>query len=266
MNRAGCNFLSLAAVTSLLLTNALGVETGSLHYNTTDPGTTAWNYVGSVNGASGVFLGNFGGSGWVLTAGHVGAGSFTLGNTSYSVGANSFTNFTFNSQLADLTLFQIVGTPSLANLSLAALAAGNSVEMIGNGGGKSWGDNTVYGFTTYTLSGGSTGGPGIVTLASTNGGLGAQGVGGDSGGGMFYQSSGTWYLAGILSAVGPFTDGNGNNLGQGTVAVDLAVYYSQLNADLGSLTAIPEPATFAMFGGVIALSAGLWKRRKPRRD
>lgn len=248
------------AATVFIAVTARAVVVGG-STNTSDPGTAAWNYVGSINGgAGGVFLGNYGGNGWVLTAAHVGAGSFALGGTTYTATGTAFSNFTNNSVTADLTLFQISGTPSLANLSLASLTTGNAVELIGFGGGKSWGDNTVYGFANYTLDGLPYGGPGILTLASGGG----QGVGGDSGGGLFYQSSGTWYLAGILSGVGPFDDGHGNNLGQGTVSVDLAVYYSQLNADLGSLSAIPEPGSTAASTGIAALFAVVAFRRRTR--
>lgn len=227
---------------------------------TTDPGTAAWNYVGSIGGASGVFLGNFGGSGWVLTAGHVGAGSFTLGINTYSATGTTFSNFTNNSVTADLTLFQINGMPGLANLSLAALATSTPVELIGFGGGKSWGDNTVFGFANYTL-GGTTGGPGIVTLASGGG----QGVGGDSGGGLFAQSSGTWYLAGILSGVGDINDGV-TDFGNGTLSVDLAVYASQISTDISSVSAIPEPSTSALVLGLAAsLGLAIVRRRIAKR-
>ena len=250
--------LACAAAPLGLALTARAVEVGS-SFVTTDPGTAGWNYVGSLNGASGVFLGNYGGNGWVLTAAHVGAGSFTLGGATYSATGTTFSNFTYNSQVADLTLFQISGTPSLANLSLAQPPTGSSVELIGFGGGKSWGDNTIYGYTTYTLSGSTSGGPGIVTLASALGGNGAQGVGGDSGGGMFFNFSGSWYLTGVLSGAGDL----GGGLGNGTIAVDLAVYVGQIATDLGSsITAIPEPATCAALCGFGTLLGAAIRRRR----
>lgn len=52
-------------------------------------GTTGWDYVGQAGSASGVYMGNS----WVLTAGHVGPHTFTLGETAYSPAANSAVGF-----------------------------------------------------------------------------------------------------------------------------------------------------------------------------
>ena len=239
---------------------ARAVETGSI-FNTTDPGNAPWNYVGSISGgASGVYLGAYGGNFWVLTAAHVGAGDFILGGTTYNaVSGSSFSVTNGDSSLADLTLFRISGNPGLANLPVASSAPATStaVEMIGFGGGKSWGTNTIFAYTNYTLSGLPYGGSGIVTLASNGG----QGVGGDSGGGLFAQSSGTWYLAGILSGVGPISSG-GTNFGDGTLSVNFAAYYSQISADIGSVSAIPEPSSVAMITGLGALLCGVVARRR----
>ncbi len=197
----------------------------------------------------------------MLTAAHVGAGSFALGNTTYLSTGTVFTNFTCNSIVADLTLFQINGTPSLTNLSLANPASGSTVQMIGFGGGKSWANNTIYAYVNYTLSDTSYGGPGVITLASGLGNSGGQGVVGDSGGGLFYQSSGTWYLTGIFSGTGDFTSGS-TNLGMGTAAVDLAVYVSQINDDLNSVSAIPKPTVCAAFCGAGVFFAAIGRRRR----
>src|SRR5262249_11495973 len=53
-------------------------------YATPSGAGTGWDYVGTIVGGSGVFLGNYAGSYWVLTAGHVGAGTFTLGGMTYA--------------------------------------------------------------------------------------------------------------------------------------------------------------------------------------
>jgi hypothetical protein len=48
------------------------------------------------------------------------------------------------------------------------------------------------------------------------------------------------------------TDSNGTHLAQATVAVDLAIYSSQITTDINSV-AIPEPSTYAAILGVAAL-------------
>jgi len=245
--------------------SARAVISGST-YNYSDPGSAPWNYVGSLNGASGVYLGDYNNTNWVLTAAHVGWGNFTLGGATYdAIGNSAFSLYNSDGSLSDLSLFQISGAPGLANLAIASSepAGGSTVQMIGFGGGKSWGTNTIYGYTNYTLGGTPYGGIGIVTLASGEGGNGAQGVGGDSGGGMFYEDSGNWTLAGTLSGAGNLTDGNGTNLGQATVAVDLAAYSSQITTDIDSV-AIPEPSTYAMILGVAALGFAAIRGRGDR--
>src|ERR1700734_1830127 len=82
--------LGLALAFALITSPIRAVEMNG-NYDTTAPtdsdisgwdsgggasGVTGWDYVGTVNDASGVYLGN----GWVLTAGHVGAGTFVLGS------------------------------------------------------------------------------------------------------------------------------------------------------------------------------------------
>src|SRR5437773_2137455 len=64
---------------------ALVVYGGDGTQNTTAPGNGApWDHVGTIGGATGVYLGSFGGGSWVITANHVGVGDFTLGGTTYA--------------------------------------------------------------------------------------------------------------------------------------------------------------------------------------
>jgi hypothetical protein len=248
---------------SFFAPNARAIISGSL-YNFSNPGSAPWNYVGSLNGASGVYLGDYNNTDWVLTAAHVGLGNFTLGGVTYdAISGSAFSIYNSDGSPADLSLFQISGTPGLANLTIASSepVSGTTVQMIGFGGGKSWGTNTIAGYTDYTLSGTPYGGIGIVTLASGEDGNGAQGVAGDSGGGMFYEDSGKWTLAGTLSGVGDITDSNGTDLGQATVAVDLAAYSSQITADINSV-AIPEPSLYAAILGAAALGLTVFRRKR----
>src|SRR5208283_1275049 len=114
------------------------IESGST-YNLSDPGSTPWNYVGSINGASGVYLGDYDGTNWVLTAAHVGLGNFTLGGVTYdAVSGSAFSIYNSDGSLTDLSLFQISGTPGLPDLPIASIApsSGTTVQMIGFGGGE----------------------------------------------------------------------------------------------------------------------------------
>lgn len=118
-----------------------------------DPG---WANVGN----NGVYLGNFGGEFWVLTARHVGAGSITFGSSTYGAVANSsvIVKNSDNSN-TDLLLFRISSDPGLPTLDLASSHpnAGSVVTTIGDGssGGATqlfWSVNT-NGNTTGSTSG-----------------------------------------------------------------------------------------------------------------
>jgi hypothetical protein len=223
---------------------------------------TGWDYVGTVNGASGVYLGN----GWVITAGHVGGGTFSVGGNSYSMVSGSSQSISSGSNEADITLFQITESPDLPSLKIATIApvpfsktrAGSSVAMLGYGGGagESWGLNTVTAINipasvesfvtndfetalgTTTLTNGSS-------VTNT-----AYLVGGDSGGGdfIFNSASQTWMLSGINEAV---DDSNNSYM------VQLNTYASQINA----IIAVPEPDSAGFLGlGALGL---LCKFRRP---
>jgi hypothetical protein len=229
-------------------------------------GVTGWNYVGQVNGAGGVYLGN----GYVLTAGHVGAGNFTLGGTTYDLVSGSAQDI----GSADLTLFQISSAPSLPALTLAQTApqtvggfsAGSAAVIIGYGGGQgeTWGENTVtqinqsvvvYSFTSndfFTLNGTSYYFGGNETNT-------AQLVGGDSGGGDFIYNSATgqWELAGINEAY--LTDPNQNNAIVGSAMIQLSTYATAINTDMLSADATPEPPTWMLIGFGLLAAQG-WSR------
>lgn len=223
---------------------------------------TGWSYVGQDNGASATYLGN----GWVITAAHVGAHTFTLKDATgtaqtYDVTytAPAFTRtFLVGSTptvfTSDLTLFRISGSesdgtlPDLPPLTINTTdpfpPVGSSVVMVGYGGvGKAWGQNVVtnnnqgVGVDSYGTVDFST----AYTPVGT--GNNAVLVSGDSGGGdfVFNTTLGIWELAGINEAVD--TD-NTSPTYNSSYMVQLSNYYS----DIVTAMAIPEPGTWALLG------------------
>jgi hypothetical protein len=92
----------------------------------TDPG---FAYVGKVNGSTGVYISN----GWVLTANHVGHGTFNLDGIDYNY------NGTDSHQIgeADLRLFKLSTNPMLAPLTLSTTSPSAETELVMIGAGRS---------------------------------------------------------------------------------------------------------------------------------
>ncbi|MDD5199297.1 MAG: trypsin-like serine protease [Terrimicrobiaceae bacterium] len=278
--------LLIATLFALCFRPALAVQTSG-GYVTTEPtdsdvanwttgwgatGITGWDYVGNVNGPSGVYIGN----GWVMTAGHVGPGDFTLAGIIYSYVGGSERSISNAKGTADLILFQIATAPALPPLTISSsspsvasyFVSGSTVVMIGYGGGQgeTWGANTVtaknvsvtvsgysyvttdfktaYGTTTYTN------GLGDSRSITNNATL----VGGDSGGGGFIYNSATarWQLAGINEAV--------DLTSSDSYLVQLSTYASQING----LTAVPEAGLAGLVGAAGLLLPILARLRRRR--
>lgn len=243
-----------------------GVQSSGGPASTTswNPGAiTAWDYVGSIGQASGVYLGSYGGSHWVITAAHVGSGSFNLGGYSYSAVGGSLVTFNptdGGTYQPDLAMFRIDAgaqesqsyLDSLGGLAFetSALAAGTDVRLIGHGDNdssatiKSWGDNVIAGKVSFTIGeDGHYGGVGYYTLDAN----GVAAVVGDSGGGMFYLlDDELWVLGGIMVAVGDLDEE-----GHGTVIIGLSTYADQI------LAAIPEPASLAAISALLVLGSAV---------
>lgn len=240
----------------------------SVGHNTDPANGLGWENVGSVGGASGIYLGSFTTGFWVLTANHVPAGTFGVAGGNYTMVADS----SHRIGSTDLSLFRIANDPLLPNLTLANAtpASGSAVWMVGFGGGtKNWGTNTREG-QGYSALGSS-----LTYSISTDFDpvIGeAQGTVGDSGGALFFQAGSSWVLGGVLSAVA-----NAGGVDY-TIASNIATYRTQIldltgaaidNAEgypaaTNGLAVIPEPSTYAAILSGIILGGAMWNRNRKR--
>jgi hypothetical protein len=169
--------LVVLSVASSTLSFAVLIGSGDGSGNTSAPagswGDLGWGYVGMVNGASGVYLGAYGGGNWVLTAGHVyndgGNRNFSINGAVYQSVSGSGTNIAGLDLYAyQITVGQGTGLSLLANLSLASAspvpgnpnssALSDPLSMIGYGRDRAtnatyWSVNTTNWTWTETNSG-----------------------------------------------------------------------------------------------------------------
>jgi hypothetical protein len=276
--------LSLAPAHAVLLGKSDG--SGNTTAPADDPG---WDRVGTVNGSTGVYLGE----GFVLSAQHVGAGDLLLGSTTYNLDL-AYTPQYLQTQsgpdaYADLVIFRILNAPSASLLPIYGSSSeiGMTGTYIGYGldrgaevpdqgwlwgstATKRWGQNVID--TTFTISEGASFYESLVSDFDRVGGSGtglpeeAHAATGDSGGALFIKDAGIWKLAGIITAVTEngrsFYDANTLQPGDQPdrlYSVRLSAY------DDWILTTIPEPGTYGLLllGGGI-LGAHLLHRKRKR--
>lgn len=262
--------------------------------NQTDPGTgVPFDAVARVSNTAGTTLGGSAvhiGGGWMLTANHVGPfDSATFDGTTFYSRDTSIATVQLGT--ADMKLFRLTETPTVSAANIYAGSSENtgSATIIGWGVGrdpnvavnsstvgwgnnstsaKRWGLNNPAGLTTIN-SGGYDFEALFTILGSSNGvppGSGANEAAVtllDSGGGMFQQIDGIWYLIGIATNVETFGSssfGNNANIagrGDANFYARVSNYYDQIL----SVTAIPEPSAAML----ICLSmAALFVRRTRR--
>ncbi|MFM9090638.1 MAG: hypothetical protein ACKOUK_02720 [Verrucomicrobiota bacterium] len=269
-----------------------------------DPGEgLPWANVGSLNGATGVYLGVYGGVPWALTAAHVGAGTLLLDSGSFAAAGPAIVIQNPNGSATDLAAFPLSTTPLLPNLSLAsaAPAANSNVLLIGNGSRETgsllyWkvtvdpdGPGSSDTWTTLATAEGSNrsgyalGGSGkrwgealyTSTFDYTLGSVTQTGVAT-----LFVGATGSSQAAGGDSGGAIFFH-NGTSWGLlgiisavGTLEnqpANTAVTFNQtLSVSLPAyqtalLAAIPEPGHYALGAGALSLLAVLWHRRRSHR-
>ena len=139
----------------------------------------------------------------------------------------------------------------MPTISLGSASGNLDITMIGFGGGKSWGTNTIEG--SPLLQNVNYAEPldndfrAFITDYDTSIQSQAQGTGGDSGGGAFAFQSGQWKLVGTMLAIDTGSEPDR------TFFADINTYASQIN------TLIPEPSSLLLTSPALLL---LLRRRR----
>lgn len=215
---------------------------------------TGFEQVGKIAGTTGVYVGD----GWVLTAGHVGAGELWLGGVRYPPVPDSWVRVrgAGSAMDADLGLFRVDPRPPLPRLEIARRAPrpGDPLLLVGCGLGRGeafewdgragwswspigvclWGRNQIAAVELDT-SIGSASTRVFATLFSQGEPQEAQAAQGDSGGAGFTVRRGRWVLAGIMIAVKslPSQPEMSSVVGNATHLADLSHYRREILAIMG---------------------------------
>jgi hypothetical protein len=243
--------LALAAAASAVIIDS-GDGTGNVTAPVPDPG---WSHVGTLNGGAltVVYLG----SGWVLTANHVGAADVAFGGVPYPwVPGTDVQLHNPDDSLADLLMFRIYPPyPPLSPLTIATDPPTTQVILIGNGPNRgsptTWSGHDGYNWLSpgQTIRWGTNKpqfgsefseqlGTWVITTVFDEVGPNrttyeAQAGLGDSGGAVFAGNE----LAGTMIAIGSYMGQPTftSLYGQTTYAADLSVYRDEI------ITTMPEP-------------------------
>lgn len=252
--------------------------------------------LGQVTGSgltgSGVALGGR----WVLTAGHVSLsktnGTFALNGESYTIqSVITHPSFSFSGPAYDLGLLQldreVAGPPATMIrlgsmrdlLGIEAVWAGFGLGGTGITGAQApaelraftniidvFGDHPSYGLPAtsfvadFDKPDGTTNAP-----ASSPGATRLEGnlAPGDSGGGVFIEVDGAWFLVGINSYTSGFAPGMNSRYGSLSGAANLHLFHDWIEGQTAiAPVMIPEPATALLFA-IAAASLCLRRRQRP---
>lgn len=276
--------------------NYYGVDNGT--GQTTAPVDGAWwNYVGSVGGGSGIYLGQYNGSYWAMTAAHVGKGTLTINSVSYAATAdNAVQIFNPDKTPADMVLFKLQNGPVLPNLTLSSSAPLNqTVYMVGRGISRStlesreglqyWDSKWDTTAAPGTYSGYYVDGPKTMRWAENTLEVGyeiaeslgspwktysrftdfdalegeGQAASGDSGGAMFWKNGSDWELSGLIIGIRRDHPGQPSDIAAvGDLTFAADIAYYRDTI----LASVPEPADYAgIAGGSLLLFALVRQRR-----
>lgn len=250
-----------------------------------------WDRTGSMNGGTATYLGYYGGSYWALTANHVANSSITFDIGTYNVldsqtiaNPANFPTSDSHTPYTDLKLLRISGDANLQGLGnlllnnnpgrltdssdLYAIGTGNATTVGGtvNVGSRSkqW---ALFNFDAEYVSaiefpntsGNFYAGVFLEEILDTSNENSFQAALYDSGGGVFMNENGEWYLTAIMNAIG--SDDNIVSDGDTTYMLNISYYADQINAMMG---AIPEPSTYTFLFTVLALIFRFTQRRRKR--
>jgi len=215
---------------------------------------TGFEHVGRIAGTTGVYIGE----GWVLTAGHVGAGELWLGDVRYPPVPGSWVGVrgAEGAGRPDLGLFRVDPRPPLPRLEIARRTPkpGEPLLLVGCGLGRGeafewdglpawrwsgpgvcrWGRNQIAAVGLDSGIGGASTRV-FATLFSEGEPEEAQAAHGDSGGAAFAGRRGRWILAGIMIAVKslPGQPARSSVVGNSTHLADLSHYRAEILAIMG---------------------------------